>query len=147
MLRWLIAVLAVGLLTAADLPRGDEKAEQQALQGTWKAVMVERNGKPAAAMDVKQCQLIISEDQFALRGLRAEERKKPLKMRLDPSRRPRAIDLTPSNFTAKDDIIRGIYERQGKALKIALGLPGKERPRDFGSEHSHLLLILERDTR
>jgi uncharacterized protein (TIGR03067 family) len=136
------------VLVAADTPK-EKKADQKDLQGTWRAVLIEMNGKPIPAADVKPVQVIISQDRFAIKGLAGYELKKPYRMRLDGDRKPQTIDLTPSNFTADEDIVHGIYEQQGKALKICLGVPGKERPHEFMSKDNpgHLVFILERENR
>ncbi len=150
MIRWLIPMLTVGLLAAAEAPKKEDvRADQQNLQGTWRAVLVERDSKPMPAADIKTAQVVISKDRLALKGLAGSELMKPYRMRLDPTRMPRGIDLTPSNFTAKEDVRHGIYQQEGKALKICLGEPGKDRPRAFTTApgSGRMLLILEREPR
>jgi uncharacterized protein (TIGR03067 family) len=46
------------------------------------------------------------------------------RFKLDPSRSPKAYDLT----TPEGLVIRGIYELDGDTLKVCLSAPGDERP-------------------
>src|SRR5205809_155257 len=105
-----LLLLAFGLLLGADKPTGDPKKEADRLQGTWKAVTIEDNGKAAPADEVKQFKLIVTGDKFALRSKVGDAFDEVIyKVRLDATREPHTLDLAKSNFTAKEDIRQGIY--------------------------------------
>jgi uncharacterized protein (TIGR03067 family) len=124
-LRFLMAVIAVGLAAGASSAAAD--ANDKSLQGIWIAVSAERNG--GAAEDLTGHQLTFSNDRFTIRS-----KGKLLyqgTFRVDPSKKPAAIDFTHTRGEAKGKSWLGIYLLEGDVLKIcdnaddlAKGRPG-----------------------
>ena len=74
----------------------------------------------------------------ALTALTAVQGKEPVKpeftVKLDPSKKPKAIDATPLAGAFKGKTVLGIYQLEGEELRICLPKQGdKERPSDFKS--------------
>jgi uncharacterized protein (TIGR03067 family) len=54
-------------------------------------------------------------------------------MTADPSKQPKAIDLTVTQGEAKGQTLLCIYEVTGDRLRIAWSEPGKARPAEFAN--------------
>jgi len=148
MKRRYLAILFCVVLLGADSPPDDAKKEPDKLQGTWKAVAIEENGKAVPADVLNQFRLIVTGDKWRMRTRVKDEFKDvDYKARFDAKKEPHALDLTTSNFTAKPDIVQGIYRLEGDVLKLRLSPPGKDRPAGFDgkADDGSTVLVLQRD--
>ena len=101
----------------AEPPKDAVKDELAKLQGTWKVVSVEAGGKDVLK-DVKLGEITFKEGG-AVEGLGPD-----ITVKLDPTRKPKEIDL----IRGKDGKPwMGIYALDGDTLKLSLALvePGK----------------------
>jgi uncharacterized protein (TIGR03067 family) len=122
-------LLVTGLLTAAQAPSGDAKKDQDALQGTWTVVTAEADGKHLPAEQTKSLKLIFHGDKYTFQtpdhGIAGT-------YKLDPAKKPRAIDATRAEGPDKGKVVLGIYQVDGDQLKMCFGAPGEDtRPKDF----------------
>jgi RNA polymerase sigma-70 factor (ECF subfamily) len=147
-MKWpTLLVLAAGLLAAASAPQQDEvKKEMEKFQGTWKTVSVERDGEPVVPEEeLKDLKLYITGDKRVLKVREAVRSQGTYK--LDPTKSPKAIDITVSEGPLQGQTVYGIYEIDGDTQKICLTLEGKERPKEFKSTpgSGHLLQVFQRE--
>jgi uncharacterized protein (TIGR03067 family) len=148
MKRYLPITFAVVLCLAADAPRDDARKETDRLQGTWKAVVVEENGRAVPGEGSSDFRLILSEDRATVRARVNDEIKSTAyKVKLDPSTEPKSIDLVPVSGTTPDAVVRGVYQLEKDVLKLRLGKPGQKRPLGFAlkSDADTTLLVLQRE--
>jgi uncharacterized protein (TIGR03067 family) len=122
-LRFVMLVMIASL--AASAPGADAQ-EKGGLLGTWVAVSAERNGR--AAEDLKGHELTFAGDRLTIRS-----KGKALyqgSYRVEPSKKPAAIDFTHTEGEAKGKTWLGIYLLEGSGLKICDNAddPGKGRP-------------------
>jgi uncharacterized protein (TIGR03067 family) len=132
--------LAAPLLAADPAAKGSGKIE-----GTWTAVSAERNGEKMPEDQVKKLKLIITADKFKAD---AGDEKHEADYKIDATKKPATIDVTPLDGAEKGKTILGIYALQGDELKICLARPGgNERPTEFASkaDSETLLIVLKRD--
>ncbi len=139
-----IALLA-GVL-AADAPRdgGKKEKERDKLQGKWVAVALDQEGKKVPAENLKDARLtlVIKGDRFTFTSPR---RTQTGTFRIDPSKKPRTIDLMVTSESGKEkkSTVLGIYEWVGPKLRIAADR-GK-RPSEFKSrKDGPLVMTLQR---
>jgi uncharacterized protein (TIGR03067 family) len=130
-LRFLMAVIAVGLAAGASSAAADAD-DKQRLQGVWTAVSAERNG--GAAEDLTGHQLTVSGDRFTIRS-----KGKLLyqgTFRVGPSRKPATIDFTHTRGEAKGKAWLGVYRLEGDVLKICDNADdlAQGRPAAFATE-------------
>jgi uncharacterized protein (TIGR03067 family) len=132
--RYIVTVLVAGQLLAAEGKKGDAKKDQEALQGAWKVVAVERGGK--AEQDPGQFVMAFTKDTFAVK--RGDEVIVKGTFQLDPSKSPKAIDMTITEAKKDQDKgkeVHGIYELGKDSLKWCAAEPGqKGRPKEFSTK-------------
>jgi uncharacterized protein (TIGR03067 family) len=137
------------VLLAALLPGDNQeqalKKEYQQLQGTWVVTDAERNGQPLDR--IKDGTLTVQEQGFVVKTKSGTELKGDL--RIDPSKKPKAMDFVHLEGMLKDKTWEAIYEIDGDVLKIcyAEADSGKERPKEFKTQQDSglLLVVLKRN--
>jgi uncharacterized protein (TIGR03067 family) len=125
----LIALSAGLMLAQAD----DAKKELDKIQGTWIAVTYDVNGMKPPADIVQTIKFVCTGDKYeqAMQGQVVEKGTH----KLDPSKKPKHMDITVTEGEAKGQTQLAIYEFEGDTLKICANLPGsKERPTEFASK-------------
>jgi uncharacterized protein (TIGR03067 family) len=136
-------VLAAGLLLAAGAPSKDDLAKKDldAMKGTWKAVSGEEDGKAVQEDDAKKFKLVVDGDKytFTVEGVSEEQGT----IKLDPSQKPRAIDVMILSGDDKGKSQHGLYEVEGDTLKLCFTPPGRERPKELaGKEGTNATLFV-----
>ncbi len=140
-------VLILAPAIAADSPTGtNDKDDRQALQGTWKVKLAERDGQKNQLLK----RVVVAKDQITLvaevsvkvgetEQLLVEESLHSFK--LDASKKPKTIA-----FTAVGEQALGIYELDKDKLSICYAPRGKDRPTQFTTKagSGHTLMVLER---
>jgi uncharacterized protein (TIGR03067 family) len=139
----MLSVLAA-LLFAAGVPAEESvKNEQDKLQGTWSILQAEHDGHKTPAEKLKSTKLVIAGDKMKVHGEKGMESQ----IKIDPSKKPKAIDIIPADGPDKGMVLQGIYELDGNELKICLSKPGRDRPAEFVSKENSgtVLLMLGRE--
>jgi uncharacterized protein (TIGR03067 family) len=146
MLKYALTLMAAGLLLAADAKKDDAKKDQEAIQGTWKVLSVERGGKPQD--DAKEFSMTYEKDTFTVK--RGAELVVKGTFKLDPSKSPKAIDMKITegrNEQDKGKDVHGIYELTKDGLKWCTAEPGSDdRPKEFATKEGtkHMLIAFEK---
>src|SRR5262249_53158545 len=126
-----IIPLIIGLLAASP---GDDPArvERERHQGTWAVVSFEREGKATPKETLDEIKRVVRGDQVV--WTRDGEAFAETTVALDPSKAPKAIDVTPTSGPSKGKVAPGIYKLDADTLTICMAAPGKERPSSFKAE-------------
>lgn len=117
-----LIVVAAGLLTAADTPKGEETKEIPKFQGAWQAVAAERGGVPYTEEKVRRVRWTVEGDKIS--GTNIDNIPFQATYRLDPTRSPKTIDFTDPTMLSI-----GIYDFHGDRLKVCMTT--RDRPTDF----------------
>jgi uncharacterized protein (TIGR03067 family) len=109
------------------------------MQGTWQAVLMNREGEVQPLQGAfAKLQLIVQDDRRTIKA--GETVLSEASYRLNPTAVPPTIDLVVTRGGSRGQIMLGIYEIAGDRLRVCYALPGRERPRDFtpkaGSGHT-----------
>jgi uncharacterized protein (TIGR03067 family) len=128
-----------------DAKRAEVTNEKKRLVGVWKLVACEAEGKkvPDAVLKGEVVRWRISGESVEVTV--ENENKGVDRYSLDPTTKPKAIDLTDK----KGRRTPGIYSLDGDKLKVCINEGGKERPKDFVSKPmTHLSVwVFEREKR
>jgi uncharacterized protein (TIGR03067 family) len=104
------------------------KQELERLQGTWRAVAVEVDGRPVLPHLFRDAKLVISGSRFRLHNpLPDAEQREEGSFTPDPSKTPKALDVTPDGGRTLEEI----YELRGDTLQVCYPVGGGNRPADF----------------
>ncbi len=124
-----LIVLALGLVSAAqDSAKANKDLDR--LQGTWKRASGEMNGKKVSAEELQKTTLTIKGDQYVLK-MGDQTRKGHIK--LDPTKKPKQIDIISGAGPNRGKTLQGIYELEGDTFRYCVAQPGKSRPTEFSS--------------
>src|SRR5438128_1260363 len=89
----LSALLLIVVPLRADTPKDTEvKKDLEKLQGKWKVVSIEENGRSVPADEVGSYEVTIKGDLFSIKS--KDQDTKDLTIKLDPSQKPAIIDMT-----------------------------------------------------
>ena len=127
MRRYALLVLAAGLLVAADAPSEDAKK----LEGTWVLTAGDNDGKKLAEEVLKSGRLTIDGDKHTVK---VGDTTYKGTHKLDPTKKPKTMDITDTEGPFKDKTVLAIFELDGDEFKICYSLPGKDRPKDFAAK-------------
>ena len=128
-----ILFLATGLLLGVPAD-GDAKAELAKLQGTWRIVAIEENGKSAPEEAVRSLKgtVIVEGDKHTLKY--GERSQGTVTVAVNPEADPKHYDMTIPEGPQKGTIQRGIYELKDGTWKYCQDKGGKGRPTEFSGK-------------
>src|SRR5262249_26079164 len=129
-------VVVFGLAFATNLP-AEEKSDQDKIQGKWKIDSGTRGGQP---IDESRKGTIVAFDgnKMTMTFMRdGQEQKLEMTFKLDPSAKPRAIDV---DINGKPGL--GIYKLEGDTLTICHGEEGDARPTEFVSKEGSKIAVI-----
>jgi uncharacterized protein (TIGR03067 family) len=128
--------LVLNLVTPTPL-RADDAA---ALQGTWLIVSAELGGVRQPPEVATNIVLKMADGKYEV-TVNGHPDKGTWK--IDPSSKPKTMDITGTEGPNTGRTIPAIYELKGDQLKICYGLRGSPRPADFKSNtgtHEYLVV-------
>ena len=111
--------------------KADLEKEVKKFQGAWTFESVEAGGKELPAGELKGLVLTFEGDKHTVK--KGNEVIQVGTQKLDPSRSPKAIDVTLTEGVNKGAVMLGIYEINGDTLKVCFDAEGKKRPTQFKS--------------
>jgi uncharacterized protein (TIGR03067 family) len=131
-MRVLVALVAVlGLVRAGDA-QDPNKKEMARLEGSWSMVSSKADGRAMPPELVKTGKRVAKGGETTIK---VEGRVLfKAKFRIDPAKKPKAIDYTMMEGPSRGKTQLGIYELDGDTLKFCFAAPGKERPTDFTAD-------------
>ncbi len=138
-------LIAVSLsLQVSDLhAQGDADKGGKELQGEWRAVELQSNGRAAPKEELEKASVEFKGDEMIWHSGGSSERKS--RISLVPNRSPKEIDITILEGPRKGAIFPGIYSLEKGQLRLCYSHT-KDRPKEFKTERGQLqeLVILER---
>ena len=143
-----LAGSAILLLTCTVMAGGETEKELKKFEGTWTVVGLETKGKALPEDALKQINLkvMFKGDKYTVEAMGEFAEEGTIK--IDPTKKPAAIDLKITKGKDEGKSQQGIYELQGDTLKICMAPAGAEkRPTAFKSEEGSEieLFTLKRD--
>jgi uncharacterized protein (TIGR03067 family) len=144
-------VFAAFLMGAATFATADDakdeaiKKDRKQMEGTWRAIAVIVNGETFTEENANAETVVNGADGTWIVRDRGTERSKGTST-IDPTKNPKAMDITPSIGDDKGVTYLGIYELGENTRKVCFALSGGARPKDFSSTPGsrHILVTFER---
>ena len=138
LLGTLFALVAVAGLASAE----EKKFDAAKLEGKWKITEGTKSGSKVEEANLKG-EVIITKDSVTIKS---PDMTHVMSYKLDTSKKPKEIDLTPESGNEAGQTMQGIYELDGDNLKLCFGRPGTGRPKEFSSKEGseHALVVLKR---
>jgi uncharacterized protein (TIGR03067 family) len=141
-----VGVAGLRLLRADDANDEAIKKDRKLYEGTWRVVSLEVDGNKVADEDAKKIVVVNKADgSWSIRVDGKEVAKGTSK--LDPTKKPKSIDLTATEGDAAGKTALGIYEIDKDNRKVCIAQPGKDRPTEFSSKAGtgHILATFKRE--
>jgi uncharacterized protein (TIGR03067 family) len=135
-----VFVVAVPAPAAAD----DKAKDEEAIQGTWTVVSREFIGKKTPEAELKALKVTIKDGTITMDDGKKKEK---IPYKLDPSKKPKAIDLANTGIEGKETTL-AIYELEGDTLKICWSEKDPEhRATKFASDEGsgQTMIVLKRE--
>lgn len=139
----LMGILTVTTLAMADPPAATPAGDLGKLQGYWKPLQCELEGKGQMPPDLmKQVTVVFDQSQYFLyfKDSKLDKDGKPVILRLakanvalDEGTGPRSITFEFADGPLKGKKSHGIYELAGNQLKMCYGSVDKPKPTKFES--------------
>ena len=136
-LKQFLALVLVLSLSSATWS-GD--AKDDTIDGAWLPSSAELGGKQFPDEVRKSIKLVVKEGKYTVTV--GKEGTDQGTIKLDPSAKPKALDITGTEGPNKDKKILAIYERNGDTLRVCYDLSGKSRPTEFKSEAGTQLFLV-----
>lgn len=119
-------VLLTTSLIAAAPPQGDLKK----VEGTWRYITVEVNGKAVERDDLKDLRIVVHDGKYTV-TTREGQLVTQGRLQFHAGHKPGQVDAVPGDGEYKGQELPGIYELKGDTWRMAFAPPGKPRPTDF----------------
>jgi uncharacterized protein (TIGR03067 family) len=124
-----LIVLAAALLIApGDPPTNANDNDLGRLQGTWVAISAEADGRKAPKEAVKGFKIFIKANRIMFTP---ETDKRESSFKLDVSKRPKEIVITPLDGPHKGQPQHGLYSLEKGCLKLCINNEKDRRPTEF----------------
>ena len=141
-----VALALVGFVSLAARAK-DAPGDRDTMQGTWKVVSIERNGRSEDGTGDNERTLVFKGERFQL--LKGQDVVIDGTFKIDPSASPKTIDMKVDKAEKPDLADKtslGIYELKGDELKWCAAEPGVEtRPTLFSSAERTILAVFHRE--
>ena len=134
----------VVLLLGAGGDADDQKKELAKFAGTWEIVELTYSGDDESKLNFK---VTFKGNEGSVEGnanVKSEYAK--IKLKLDPTTKPKNMDLTVIAGSQETATMKGIYDFKDGQLRMCVKVFGQERPKDFEApaESSIVLLVLKK---
>jgi uncharacterized protein (TIGR03067 family) len=145
--KWLWVVvltsLAAGVFSQVGGGKDADEDVLKKIQGTWKFVSQDMDGKPVPKEDLEKQTITFDGDKWTVRRdgkvIQAGTHK------FETSKKPPQVDAAVKEGEDKGNTMIGIYEMKGDTLKVCFDLKGKDRPADFTSKAGRMTAVVERE--
>lgn len=133
-----LAALLAALVPALMIPTTAQD-DGQAIQGNWVPVAAEMGGQKMPEQTLRAFRLTLNGDKYTAKNGEVTDIGT---FKLDPTVKPKAMDITGTDGPNQGNTIPAIYELTGDTLKICYDLSGEERPKEFKSSAGTQLFLV-----
>jgi len=124
----LLVLVMVALWLPTSALSGSGKEDSKMIEGTWLPVEAELGGQKFPDEVLRTMKLTMSDGKYTVKVGEQIDRGT---IKLDPTTKPKAIDIIGTEGPNNGKTFLAIYELTGDTLRICYDLEGKERPTEF----------------
>jgi uncharacterized protein (TIGR03067 family) len=119
------------------------KDDRAKLEGTWKIVSWEEDGKAGFEEAARKAVLTVTGNRFTLR---TPEETTEGSFKIDSTKKPEQIEVTSVKGRYRGKTLLGVYELRDHTCKVCFAPPGKDRPKELSAKKGsgHILLVVKR---
>jgi uncharacterized protein (TIGR03067 family) len=142
--KWIVVFASLvvgGLLPGRGAADGGEDILKK-IQGTWKFVSQEMDGKPVPKEELATQTITFAGDKWTVR--RDGKVIQAGTHHFDPAKKPGQVDAAVTEGEDKDSTMLGIFEMKGDSFHVCFDSKGKNRPTDFTSKAGRMTAVVER---
>jgi uncharacterized protein (TIGR03067 family) len=142
---WVVVVASLAAGRTLQGGSGKDAGEDvlMKIQGTWKFVSQEMDGKPRPKEELAKQTITFAGDKWTVhrdgKVIQAGTHK------FDAGKKPAQVDAVVTEGEDKGSTMLGIYELKGDTIKVCFDPKGKERPTDFTSKTGRMTAVVERE--
>jgi uncharacterized protein (TIGR03067 family) len=144
----IVALFSAVCLQAAEgeSKEGASAKDLQAFQGTWRLSSREEDGKKSSEEETKDV-IATVDGSGTVTVRRGDQVIGAGTVKLDPTTKPKAVEIAFTEGRHKGKTVLGIYEIEGDSFRVCCARPGDERPTDFSAKagSGHTLVVYQRD--
>jgi len=134
MCRRILLASSLGLVLAAAASPQDADADLKKLQGEWIMASLEYDGQASPEENVKRFRRKVDGAKYTVTITKGDDVQTVKgSFKLDPSKKPKAVDVTTKDGEGNEITILGIYELDGDTHKVCMAPKDQPRPTDFNS--------------
>jgi uncharacterized protein (TIGR03067 family) len=129
-------------LLGGDAKQAGEN-ELKNIQGTWKFVSKEMDGKASPPEELAKLKITFTGDKWTVR-----ENGKIVQAgthKFDPTKKPGHVDAVITDGEGKGSTMLGIYERKEDTMKVCFDPKGKERPTSLTPKAGQFGAVVQRE--
>jgi uncharacterized protein (TIGR03067 family) len=127
------------VMTCSLAAWGEDAKDCDTIEGTWLPSTAELGGKMFPDEVRKTIKLVVKDDKYTATVGKSVDQGT---LKLNPSAKPKEIDITGTDGPNKGKKILAIYERDGDTLRICYDLSGKSRPTEFKTKEATQLFLV-----
>ena len=116
------------VLSFSSVAWSHDAKDEDAIQGTWLASTAELGGQKFPDEVRKSIKLVIKGGKYTVTVGNQPDKGTS---KLDPSAKPKAMDITGTDGPNKGKRFLAIYDLKGDTLRVCYDLSGKNRPTEF----------------
>ncbi|MBX9677440.1 MAG: TIGR03067 domain-containing protein [Gemmataceae bacterium] len=140
-MRFVFPVLLTAVSLSGGLPGQETKTDLDKLQGRWTVAAMERDGRAAPKEYCDRLLITIAGDKMMLGFKEGKGPEVNHQIKLDP-KNPKVMDLVVPTGRDKGKVLLGIYDFDGKTLKMCHTDAGaEERPTEYKSPSGKFLSV------
>ncbi len=135
-----VAIATISLLWAGGAVLADTITDLDRIQGGWQVVSLVEEGKAIPADETKALQVMVKGERLTIakNGKVASD----YSIKLDPTQKPKALDMLITEGSDKGTVAPGIYAVDGDTLKICVDEQLKSRPASFDAKDTKTCSVI-----